>query len=594
MARMTTARKLLLGLLGGGGSSFNPLSIAGVYWFDPWRGTFQDSALTTPAVATDDLVGGLVEQSGSGNNGAAATTKRPKLKPAGFGTGLPGLLYEAAQCLNANGLAAGVAGADMPYTDIVSVKLTNTAAYYAFTGAGRSSSAVPRIRNNAYSSVTAWGTNRRDDAAAGADIYGGTIDTNTHVVTFLFTGTALTVRVDGVTVVNGTALDKGTLTLDTWSMGAVDTNGGLDGAARALIGDVFHAARVLTLDEIAALEGFAAPRCGLAYPFDPVELTGPVAYRVFQRSGSTGDIAITGTIRELGTHDVEARFNGGAWATVAAGESGSFTGTLTGQPTGRGTLDVRLADIPALIVSVANVGIGDVYGILGQSNASGRGTNNQTYTDSGGLGASLFGNDYVWKNLADPTDSATNQVDTVSSDASPAAAGTIFPLLATLILANASVPVAFVPCAKGATLISQWQPGGNHQDRTTLYGSAVYRLLQTGCAGILWWQGEHDVGAGTSQAVYNASLDALADAIHTDLGVALMACKLQNCTGSVPANLATINAAIAEAWSDNANVLTGPDLSDIDTDDGFHLMTDAKLLEAATRWWTALDAALYP
>lgn len=52
-----------------------------------------------------------------------------------------------------------------------------------------------------------------------------------------------------------------------------------------------------------------------------------------------------------------------------------------------------------------------------------------------------------------------------------------------------------------------------------------------------------------------------------------------------------INAAIAEAWGDNANVLEGPSFTDITPSvDGLHMKTDSELQTAAERWY----AALYP
>jgi hypothetical protein len=88
MARMTTARKLLLGLLGGG-AAFNPnlpLTISGlVLWLDASDSTtlFQDDAGTTPAVANDAVVGRWADKSGLGRNMIQATAnQKPLLKTA--------------------------------------------------------------------------------------------------------------------------------------------------------------------------------------------------------------------------------------------------------------------------------------------------------------------------------------------------------------------------------------------------------------------------------------------------------------------------------------------------------------------------------
>lgn len=236
----------------------------------------------------------------------------------------------------------------------------------------------------------------------------------------------------------------------------------------------------------------------------------------------------------------------------------------------------------------------DTWIIAGQSNNSGRGTNSQVWTPALGFPALNFANDYTIKRLADPYDSDSGQVDTVSSDS--IAAGSVWPLVATYYLANVRKRLLLVPCAKGGSAITSWLPGANHQDRSTLYGSMVYRALRAGgnLKAVMWWQGETDAINGMNQATYNGHLDTIANAVMSDLGVPLMACKLQNSSGITDdPNEAAINAAIAEAWADNANVLQGPDLSDLGSDDAYHLQGDEKLATAAGRWWTAIQAALY-
>lgn len=326
-----------------------------------------------------------------------------------------------------------------------------------------------------------------------------------------------------------------------------------------------------------------------ATPAPTLALYSPQSYQVFQRSGSTGTIIIQGNVWGI-TDDVEASFNGGAYATIGTAVNGAFTGTLTSQAQGQGTLTVRLKNNTSISATVALVGIGDVFIIAGQSNASGRGTNNQVYSHATLKGA-LFGNDYLWKELFDPTDDPTNRIDQVSTDSGTT--GSVWPLLATSVMADQSVPVAFVPCASGGTSITAHLPTADHQDRNTLYGSMAYRAALTGCKAVLWWQGETDATAAMSQATYNGHLDTLANAINTDLGVKLMPCLLQNSSGVTDVDEQKIRDATSEAWGDNANVLVGPSFSDIASDDTFHLMTDAKLLTAAGRWWTALETVFY-
>jgi hypothetical protein len=71
---------------------FSPLSVPGLaLWFKADAGTWQDSALTTPAAADGDVVGGWVDQSASAHALVQATTsKKPTLKTGANGiNGLP-------------------------------------------------------------------------------------------------------------------------------------------------------------------------------------------------------------------------------------------------------------------------------------------------------------------------------------------------------------------------------------------------------------------------------------------------------------------------------------------------------------------------
>lgn len=351
--------------------------------------------------------------------------------------------------------------------------------------------------------------------------------------------------------------------------------------------------RLLTADERTALYNGGT---GLTYPFDgatapEILLQAPEPYQVFQRDGSNqATIAIRGNVvYGSGTYDVEASWGSGGYTQIAAGISSTFSGSLTGQSAGQGTLDVRIKTAGTSTVitstSVQNVGIGDVFIIAGQSNAEGKGTTNNVYTHAT-LKAGLYGNDYRWRELADPVDSLVNQVDSVS--AGTGGIGSPWPLLATSIMATTGFPVAFVPCPMGGSTIADWQPGASHVNRATLYGSMNYRASLTGCKAVLFHQGEQDVGLGTSQATYNAALDALANAINSDRGVVLLAAKIHNISGDE----SKVNAAIAEAVGDNANVKLGADNTGLNTSpDGTHFTTDAEVSGLASRWWTAIQAA---
>lgn len=299
---------------------------------------------------------------------------------------------------------------------------------------------------------------------------------------------------------------------------------------------------------------------------------------------------MTGKVRNT-TDDIEAKWGAGDWTTIKTGASGYFSGSLLSQSAGQGLLSVRLASNTAIQKTSSYVGIGDVFLLLGQSNPSGRGTSYQSYSHPT-IKSTLFGNDNTWKELSDPTDSPISQVDSISIDS--LASGSPWPILATCISSNQSIPVAFVPCAVGGKGITDYLSTASPLNRTTLYGSMNYRSKQlSGAKAILFWQGETDAIAGMASSVYNSYLDGLASAVFSDIGVKIMPCKLQNSTAIADANELEINTAIGQAWADNASVLTGPDFTDMSSDDSYHFTSTSKLETAASRWWLALKNAFY-
>ena len=320
-----------------------------------------------------------------------------------------------------------------------------------------------------------------------------------------------------------------------------------------------------------------------------ITLDSPQPYQVFQHTNGWGNILISG--RHSGSSAVEASWKGGPWQPLTI-FGDRFIGSYYAAP-GQGTLDVRDANNTSISATCANVGIGDVFVTFGQSNASGRATNNQTYVGTAGIKAAMFGNDYTWKELVDPHDSYTNQVDRISNDNyryAVTVGGSCWPLLATWYLKR-GYPCAFIPAALGGTGIVEFLPGADHEDRNTLYGSMVHRVRVAGgkVKAVLWWQGETDALANMTQAVYNAYLDTIANAVMADLGCKLMPCKLLNCSGLTDVQQARIDDAIAEAWGDNPNVLTGPNMGSIASDDTYHYILDATAQTVADLWAESLE-----
>ncbi len=330
-------------------------------------------------------------------------------------------------------------------------------------------------------------------------------------------------------------------------------------------------------------------------PTDAIALNNVSEYQVFQRNNANqADIVVSGTYTGSPTA-IEASFNGGPYATIDASPTGgTYSGTLPAQAAGQGMLLVRFVNDTGISSSVANVGVGDIFIISGQSNASGRGNTLNSYSHPT-LKAGLFGNDDNWKELADATDSNSGQVDGVSSDG--IAKGSPWPIVATSIMANHGIPVAFVPTAKGGTSTAQWQPGSNHSNTSTLYGSMNRRITAVGgvVKGVLFFQGESDSGANVTQATYETRLGTIVNTIESDfVGTKTMVGQIghSNKTGNDAiraAQIATINA--------NTNAVLGPATYDINlADEGgdtLHFKSDADMASFAARWYAAIDKEFY-
>lgn len=322
-------------------------------------------------------------------------------------------------------------------------------------------------------------------------------------------------------------------------------------------------------------------------------ITTPVSYRVFQRDTATD----TATIEIKGTYagtsaPIEASWNGGAYTVIdSVPRGGVYAGQLQDQPVGQGALTVRFVGEPATAVTVDMIGVGDIFVVAGQSNASGYGFSLQHYTPTAGITATLFGNDDTWKELTDPFDSAVGQVDYSSIDTS--AYGSFVPLLATHIVMQERIPVAFIPAARSGTSIAQWQPG------TPLYESMKRRIAIAGgvVRAVLWFQGESDAKDGTGYAAYSKQMNTMVDQLAADFpGTKVMVGQIGQ-TRYPTEHLEAIRQAQTDLWSSNANVLPGPVTKDIDlSDEGgdtLHFRSDADLAAFADRWWQQLQTQVY-
>lgn len=330
-----------------------------------------------------------------------------------------------------------------------------------------------------------------------------------------------------------------------------------------------------------------------------VTITAPKSYQVFQRDASDlGDVVIAGTYVGV-TGAPQARFNGGAWTTLtdytAAG--GNFSGTLVDQPVGQGSLEVRFTNNTGDVSpAVTFVGVGDIFVVAGQSNASGRAKALQAYDPgASAIRAGNYKNSNLWAQLADPFDDPTGQVDAVSKDtADPAHMGSWVQRVTTHYIETVNgVPIGWIPCPMGGTSISQWL---RVIDSTYLYGS-MWKRINQGAHGkikaVLWFQGESD--SSTPMDTYAAKLSQFATDVFNDFGVPTIAALIGTYPpgGSTNYRLGPRGGAL-KAINENEHLLMGPAFYDKDYDDaGPHYTTNANITMVGDRFWGAVKEHFY-
>jgi len=482
-------------------------------------------------------------------------------------------------------LVTGVTYNGVAMTQVNKVKATGGRWNYLYylagpaTGANNvviSASTSMYIEGNAASYTGVLQTGQPEANATGSNASAATL------------GVAVTTLTDNAWVVNSALGQAGTITAGggttqraTDLVGAFQDSGGVVTPASG---------KTLNISQASAncISGIVAAIAPDTTPANSLSVSSPVQYKTFQRSASTGSITISGS-HSGATEDIEASFNGGAYQTIAtAVVAGSFSGTLTGQAQGQGTLTVRKKVSTTASATVANVGIGDVFVVGGDSRAVGQATNAQSYAHAT-LKATRYNEADTWGLANDPVDTSTN-------------IGSHWPLLATQIMADQGVPVAFISVGTGSTDVA-----GSHNEWTknnSGYANLVQQVTDSGVnavKAVLMLLGPNAVvNASTiSKVTYNAAIDTMVGNLVTDVPgapkVMIDVCG-EVATGSPPdrrSALDNIRGAIIEAWGDNANVLPGPCLIEQDYADGVHFATDAAELEVAKRTWIALKAALY-
>ncbi|HBY64007.1 MAG TPA: sialate O-acetylesterase [Solibacterales bacterium] len=260
---------------------------------------------------------------------------------------------------------------------------------------------------------------------------------------------------------------------------------------------------------------------------------GLVDYQVLQRDAQNrGAAEVEGKAEGADGRALEMRVTGkGGFGWRAAGtvQNGAFKASLSGIPVG-GPYRIELRAGKAA-AAVANVLVGDLWVLAGQSNMEGYGDLVNLAPPSAMVNS--FDMTDVWRRAEEPLHRLVDAADSFHQRGRPrlegealktwianrkkgTGAGLPFALEMTR---RTGVPIGLLPCAHGGTSMDQWSPSLKEQGGASLYGAMLRRVRAVGgkVAGVLWYQGESDTGV-KSAPLYQGKFEAFIAAVREDFG----------------------------------------------------------------------------
>ncbi|HLG95733.1 MAG TPA: sialate O-acetylesterase [Bryobacteraceae bacterium] len=275
--------------------------------------------------------------------------------------------------------------------------------------------------------------------------------------------------------------------------------------------------------------------------------SGPADNQVLQRDlEQTARIALTGTAsgKRVDGKEVEARVldaratevAGFHWTRIAKIQKQHWSGELKGIPTGGPyRLELRIPGVDSSLVSIANLLVGDLWVLAGQSNMEGHGDLLDVQPPVP-LVRSFDMADH-WRQAEEPLHTTASAVDPVhwplNAQSQPErlsgqaletyiatrkkGAGLGLPFAAEMV-ARSGVPIGLIPCAHGGTSMDQWSPALKNREGESLYGSMFRRVQAAGgrVRGVLWYQGESDANPKAEPA-FLERFEAFVGAVRADL-----------------------------------------------------------------------------
>ena len=238
-----------------------------------------------------------------------------------------------------------------------------------------------------------------------------------------------------------------------------------------------------------------------------IKLKEPVEFRVYQRDGNgKADIPIVldESVKDGKVLSASIMSGGGSNRSAFNRAESKLAGVPTGGPY-QIVCVVKVGDKVETPVPVANVYVGDIWVLAGQSNMEGVGDLVDVTPPNPRV--MLNGMDGRWGiaeeplhwlvdspdpvHSGNPADRAARSAQTHKSRSKGAGLGLPFGVMMT---EATGVPIGLVACAHGGTSMEEWNPAKKEQGGNSLYGSMIRQVKEAGgkVRGVLWYQGESD------------------------------------------------------------------------------------------------------
>lgn len=188
-------------------------------------GNLDTAAAAAHIGANSGFITTIYDQIGSGDLTQATAANQPAYLASGINS-LPTADHDGSNHFTqANGVAASFSGDDLPLTALVVAEADDiTAVRHLFTF--RNSTTVNRAFVFRNSDAGEWAATRRGDADGSfVSVTGAGADLDPHVQTWWFTGTALSMEEDTTLIIDAEALDTGSMTVNTFNLGATKADG---------------------------------------------------------------------------------------------------------------------------------------------------------------------------------------------------------------------------------------------------------------------------------------------------------------------------------------------------------------------------------